>query len=112
MTREALGGVPTTLLTVAVLGSVAITGMTHDAPLAGYVGQASPQKPANTPAWSTGDAAAYPGCGRVLPVGDVPSSVVVVRLTGEVTKMDFDQAWERTHNDNAADDVWVIGACA
>ena len=109
----ALHSLLTTALAAAVLTGTAISGMTHDAPLAGYVGRRAPRKPVNVPEWDDAEHAGdYAGCTETLPAGQIPSSVVVVRLTGEVTKMDFDQAWERTHNDNAADDVWTIGACA
>lgn len=109
----ALHSILITALAAAVLTGAAISGMTHDAPIAGYVGRRAPRKPVNVPEWDDAEHAGdYAGCTETLPAGQIPSSVVVVRLSGEVTRMDFDEAWQRTHDLNAANDVWVVGQCA
>jgi hypothetical protein len=38
-------------------------------------------------------------------------NVLVVNTDGKTMKMNFDKAWNVTHNDIWADDVWVIGYC-
>ncbi|KQP63095.1 hypothetical protein [Nocardioides sp. Leaf285] len=62
------------------------------------------------PAWRPRHHREHPGC--------VPSSahviadqVLVVRSDSSVDRMDFDEAWSRTHNAEPADDIWVIGTC-
>lgn len=55
--------------------------------------------------------AGHPGCRTRLPGGVIPTHFLVVRATGQVQRMPFDDAWRRTHDTSNADDVWVIGAC-
>lgn len=68
-----------------------------------------PAPAAAAPTWTRAMAARFPGCtGRVV----LADTVVVVRLSGDVERMSFDEAWGRSHNGNPADDVWVVGSCA
>lgn len=62
--------------------------------------------------WTAALAAKFPGCREHLPAGQVASAFVVVRLSGTVERMAFDDAWARTHDRQAADDVWTVGQCA
>ncbi len=60
------------------------------------------------------DAAAgshFHGCRAHLPQGSIPSACVVERLDGRFQRMAFDKAWHRTHDQAAADDVWIFGQC-
>lgn len=113
MTRGLVQGISQGLLTSAVLAAVAVSGMTHDAPLGDYVGtsQVTDEKPVNVPEWQPEYADRFAGCVASLPSGTIPATVVVVKRTGDVIRMDFDRAWTVAHNSNAADDVWVVGAC-
>lgn len=72
------------------------------------------QLPVNVPAWRASDADR--GCSEIVP-GEtfnmpVGSDMLVVTQANERVILSFDEAWERTHNDNRADDVWVIGFCS
>lgn len=59
--------------------------------------------------WTDQLAARFDGCAAH---GDgVAAAFVVVRLDGSVQRMGFDEAWHRTHDRRAADDVWTVGQC-
>lgn len=111
-------GIHTTLLAVAFAGAVMASAVTHAAPVGSFVGERGDsarmvaEKPVNVPVWGHEHAEQYPGCAPTLPEGVIPATVVAVDLTGEVSRMAFDKAWTATHNDNAADNVWIVGMCA
>ena len=73
--------------------------------------QANPS-PAH-PLWKPAYGARFHGCVDIeaWTMSAVPSSVVVVRRTGEVARMRFDEAFERSRSESHADDVWTVGAC-
>ena len=100
------------LLAFTVTLVVLLSGMTHGAPLGGYVGNGqSLEKEANVPTWTKADAKAFPACQARLPEGVIPAAVVVVHQDATVERMPFQAAWDATHNDSPADDLWVIGFC-
>lgn len=65
------------------------------------------------PEWRAAYAARFPGCVGIEEWTDnaVPATVVVVQRSGELTRMDFDDAYERSRTESHADDVWTVGGC-
>ncbi len=65
------------------------------------------------PDWGARHARRFSGCVDIAAWTrpGVPSSVVVVRSSGRVAKMAFDEAFRRVTTHSPADDVWTIGAC-
>ncbi|HSE07826.1 MAG TPA: hypothetical protein VLB29_04100 [Nocardioidaceae bacterium] len=65
------------------------------------------------PTWRPADAARFPGCVDMArwTAAIVPSSVIVVRRSGELERMPFDEAFRRATSPSAADDLRTIGAC-
>ena len=65
------------------------------------------------PAWKPAYAARFRGCVDIeeWTMSDVPTSVVVVRRAGEVARMRFEEAFDRSRSASRADDVWTVGAC-
>lgn len=66
------------------------------------------------PEWRPRYAVRFPGC---VDIGEwtrteAPTAVVVVRLSGDVARMDLGVAFERSRTRSGADDVWTVGACA
>jgi hypothetical protein len=61
----------------------------------------------NVPTWTPAIARQFPGC----TAGHALAPVVAVKLDGRAYRMTFSEAWDRTHNDNIADDVWIVGTC-
>lgn len=69
---------------------------------------AAASRPANVPTWQASDRAT--SCEPIR--SDLfYSTLLVVKLGGERVRMDFDNAWDRNHNNVDGDDVWVIGGC-
>ena len=66
------------------------------------------------PAWQPTDERTFPGCRAMAawPTG-TPAAYLVVHSfrDGRTTRMAFDTAWARNHDDTEVDDVWVIGVC-
>jgi hypothetical protein len=62
----------------------------------------------NVPSWTPAIARQFPGCEKAAAAY---GSRVVVKLDGKAYRMSWDESWERTHNENKADDVWVVGSC-
>lgn len=63
--------------------------------------------------WRPDDAARFPGCVDMAQwtASLVPSSVIVVRRSGELEQMPFDEAFRRVTSPAVGDDVRTIGAC-
>lgn len=107
-----------TFLGVALASAFLIMGITHDAPVlwdhsdTAEIAQAQRDReaqPVNVPKWNASDAAT--GCTK-NPTDAAPSNVLVVTQGNDREIISFDEAWNITHNDNKADDVWVIGFCS
>lgn len=102
-------------LAVALVLAFLIPAITHDAPMGGWVGSQGridtlPTSAPNAPEWQPEYAAQFPGCtGHKT---DTAGDLVVYTLRGDLKRVDFGTAWERSHNTDDADDVWVIGWCA
>jgi len=99
-----------------------ISANTHDAPLGDYQPmapgiawdaflQSRAHHPDNVPDWTRATARAYPGCEAVQD-GVLYDTVVVVKSDASTVRMPFDKAWALGHDDERANDVWVIGGCA
>ena len=61
--------------------------------------------------WSDKLAARFPGCAAGIPRGVIPTAVIEVR-GGFPVRVDFDDAWERTHDGDLGNHGDVIGVCA
>ena len=105
-------------LTAAALAAAAlVAGLTYDAPLAGFAPvdgvaawqyeQIAASKPANVPTFASHG---QPGCAPLVE-GELVDVVLVVTQDGETVRMGFDAAWDRSHDDTWANDVWTIGQC-
>lgn len=66
-----------------------------------------PNNQPNVPSWTKADAKAFPGCSDHKVLGDV----IVVHTDASRERLSFDTAWKITHDNNTANDVWVIGWC-
>src|SRR5690349_7718991 len=101
------------LLVVRTLGSMALVGTAvfGQALMIQPSGAVLAAVPALTPTWSSVDQAQYPGCvaAEDWPANTWGSSVVGYSPeAGEVSRIDFDRAWELTHNADETDDVSVL----
>lgn len=70
--------------------------------------------PGVVPTWSVLDQAKYPGCTAAedWPPNTWGSSIIGYSpVEGRTVRIDFDRAWELTHNADEADDVTVLGIC-
>lgn len=108
----------TTGVTAAALGAtMAVTGMTHDAPKGEWVGteaevQAMRDRPdTNVPKWNRQLSQQFKGFSDMSsrPKEHVPSHVVAVHQNADATRMPFDKAWSVNHDDTRANDVWAVG---
>lgn len=108
------------LLPVLALAAV-IVGITHDAPTGDFYqkirSEAARQEfiesrnldePGNQPEWSW-VAAEFPSCSPETDV--LAEDVVVVDSGAESYRLPFDRAWDLNHDDERANDVWVVGTC-
>ena len=68
-----------------------------------------PQPPAAT--WHPGYAQMFPGCAKTLPADVIPSHVIEVR-DGYPARVDFTDAWNRTHDADDTNNGDVVGRCA
>lgn len=66
------------------------------------------ERPENVPTWQASDRAT--GC-EPSREGVIYPTLLVVDMSADRIRMDFDKAWDRNHNESDADDVWVIGGC-
>lgn len=70
--------------------------------------------PSLSPTWSSLDTTAYPGCVKAedWPPNTWGSAVVAYSpVEGRTARIDFDTAWDRTHNVSETDDLTVLGIC-
>lgn len=67
--------------------------------------------PKNVPTWTEKDAKAFPGCTAGDPATAGLVNYVVVKNDASRVEMTFGEAWDRGHDDNRANDVWIIGIC-
>lgn len=67
--------------------------------------------PHNIPVWTTQDAKQFPHCKAGDPATAGLVNYVVVKQDASRAFMTFGEAWERGHDDNRANDVWIIGIC-
>lgn len=114
--RNALHYAGNATLIVAAFAALAVQGGTHDAPAAGYAHMSPSEavtyarvlesKPVNVPTFATHG---QPGCAPVD--GEPAATVLVVTQSGESVRMNFDTAWNRGHDSERANDVWVVGVC-
>ena len=102
------------VLAFAAALSLGISASTYAAPEGGYNATEAETAmwladlPVNVPTWETHGGAK--GCHEFFP-GDLTDTVLVVTQQGETVRMDFDAAWAAAHDDETANDLWVIGAC-
>lgn len=94
--------------------AVVIPAITYGAPEGSYVrgGEGYAARMAHGgrgPEWTTEMGDEFPGCTGRRVLADV---VVVVRVDGTVERMGFLDAWDRTHDAEWANDLWVVGFCA
>lgn len=93
--------------------ALAVPAYTWEAPDAGWHGidQVDRSKvPANIPTWTPALQRQFPAFQAIADLaGQVPSQVIAVDLFAEPRVMDFQTAWDRTHDDTRANDVWVVG---
>lgn len=97
-----------------------LPAVTHDAPLGDYrkdrgvaVLQAFAEsrnldQPTNVPEWSW-VAEDFPGCSPRTDV--LAEDVVVVDSGSDAHRLDVDRAWDLNHDDERANNVWVVGTC-
>lgn len=112
MIRDLLGAVTRAALAGVVVSAFAVSAI-DEAPQGGFTEDGSTStevavKPPNIPTWHDRYAARFPGCTDHKRLVD---TLLVVRLDAELQRMSFDDAWTRTHNENTADDVWIVGWC-
>lgn len=97
------------LLPLAALAFM-LAGITHEAPVGGWVGTdtAAAERPAAAPTWET-----HGGMNGCEPIreGVLSDRVLVVTQQGSVERVGFDAAWAVAHDSESANDVYVIGAC-
>ena len=69
---------------------------------------------ADAPTWSAAEATAYPDCVAAAdwPANTWGSAVIGFDAAGTTSRVDFDEAWERSHNHTETDDLTVLGICA
>ena len=112
-----------TILHAALLPVLALAAflvaITHDAPLGDYqkMGPAAWEvfkesrnldQATNVPEWSW-VAADFPACSSET--GVLADEVVVVDSGADSHRLPFDRAWDLNHDDERANDVWVVGTC-
>lgn len=101
-------------LIAGLLTSAYIANSTHDLPMGewgdDHTAEVMEDRSHSWPKWNDSYAEQFPTCAPEVDA-DFPSSLAV-DLTGEVRIYDFDEAWDRTHNDTAHDDLWIVGQCA
>lgn len=112
-----------TILHAALLPVLALAAflvaITHDAPLGDYQGMGPAQwlefvearnldQATNVPEWSW-VAADFPAC--LSETGVLADEVVVVDSGADAHRLPFDRAWDLNHDDERANDVWVVGTC-
>jgi len=103
------------VLAVLAILAVYVSASTYRTPLLwprenGTAAQAARVASA-VPQWNSARAARFPRCHAVDPANPAATDLVVVRLDGTTQRMAFADAWRRTHDTSAADDVWVVGVC-
>lgn len=110
-TRKNLRRTLNLAVAVAFAAALAIPALTHDAPLGGWTGLDANTEtmPINVPEWSATYAEEFPGCTDRKTA--TPTDLVVVDQRGEAARVAFDVAWNRGHNAEPADDVFVVGWC-
>ena len=108
------------LLPVAFALAAFIPAITHDAPLGDYqkirgevasmmfIESRGLDQPTNVPEWSW-VAEDFPSCSPRTDV--LAEDVVVVDSGADSHRMDFDRAWALNHDNERANDVWVVGTC-
>ena len=96
-----------------------IPAVIETAPVGGFVAESGSDriqresvaaaKPDNTPTrvWGAGD---FPGRSAVKD-GVPVDAVVVVRHDGTAERQPFDEGYAVTHDDDAGNDLWVVGGC-
>lgn len=116
----------TTAVTVGGLAStMAIGGMTHEAPVAGYSrdhlktplqGQIFRESrdldnPTNVPAWNKALSRQFEGFRDIesKPKSAIPSQVAVVPKNGDPYAMGFDKAYRINNDEEPANNVWTVG---
>lgn len=68
--------------------------------------------PKNIPTWTKADAKAHPDCTAGDPATAGLVDYIVVKNDGSRVPMTFGEVWDRGHDDNRANDIWIIGICA
>lgn len=103
------------ILAASFAVALVVPTVTHDAPVGGWVGSQGqidslPPLAPNLPQWTPRMGRRFRGCSsrKSRDLGDL----IVVGLRGDVQRVEFGLAWERNHNAEDADDVWVVGWCA
>jgi len=103
------------LLVTGLFGVVYVSASTHEAPAAGWSGNADQiaeniaNLPVNVPTFNASDA--REGCTE-RPTAPLHATVRIVDQQNNRKTVSFDEAFERTRNTNVADDLWVVGFCS
>lgn len=114
--RRTVALIAQTVLLLGMALAVTIQAATYDAPEGAY----APGKTGldwgthqNVPTWTTDMADRFPAChdAATQPEGVTPAAVVVVHQDATVERVTFQQAWDDTHDQTWANDVWVVGSC-
>jgi hypothetical protein len=67
--------------------------------------------PHNIPTWTPALERQYPSFADIdtKPDDVLPARLLVIDGGNDPSRMSFDEVWQRTHNAERADDVWVVG---
>lgn len=112
----------TAAATVGMLGAgVAVSNMTHEAPelwpsdtspiTQMQVEKARDAQPVNVPSWNKQLSRQFDGYQNIekKPADHIPSSVVATNIEGKTKTYSFDEAWNRSQDNNEANDLWTVG---
>lgn len=113
----------TTATTVGALGTaMAVSGMTHQAPMGDYQPMGPAQNeifresrgldtPTNVPRWDKQLSQQFDGFRNIenKPESAIPSRVAVVPKNGAPHTMGFDKAYRINNDNEPANNVWTVG---
>lgn len=69
------------------------------------------EAPKNIPTFTKADAKAHPECRAGDPATAGLTDYLVVKNDGSRVPMTFGEVWDRGHDDNTANDIWIIALC-
>ena len=103
-----------TILHAALLPVLALVamlvGISHEAPVGGWVGTMASAEPTNVPAWSADLADRFPACRRHRE-GVLAPGLVVIDSAAGAHRMSTDAAFALNSDAEQANNVWVVGVC-